>query len=178
MTATSSIFERAVRTGIVCACLTNAAPARAPAHAPPHAPAQPRTKPVKPAAVPSAFAGQWRVTAWQVAPWVAPAERKAIKADAGVLNHTITFTPAAIAGPPVIACRGPKYESKDVPFDGLFEGGLKNPAADASALGFTAPVTTLMPGCDMEYHLLRPGVALFALDNVLYTMSRPAPTPR
>jgi hypothetical protein len=119
-----------------------------------------------------AYTGSWRVSSWKVAPWVPAAERAGIKANTRVLNHTITFGKTKIAGPKIIACTGPKYEIKSVPFENLFEGGLKIPATEAPALGFKAPVQTLMPGCDMEFHSLDTNNAMFALDNVLYTMVR------
>ena len=119
-----------------------------------------------------AYAGAWTVNAWKVAPWVTSNEQASVKPEKKVLNHEVIFAAHKITGPSVIGCANPKYEIKGVPFENLFEGGLKKPAVEATALGFKAPVQTLMPGCDMEFHSVSPDRVMFALNNVLYTMVR------
>ena len=124
----------------------------------------------------AAFAGTWTIRAWRAAPWLDSVAARRVQPDAGLLGHQVTFTAGRVAGPTVLACRHPAYEVKDVPFDGLFEGGLTKPDAQARALGYTSPrVRTLMPGCDFEFHLRATDTALFALDNVLFTMVRRHP---
>lgn len=124
------------------------------------------------------FAGTWTIAEWKVAPWVPAAERGAVKPNSNILNHTVTISPQGMTGPKLLTCARAKYEILTSPFEGLFEGGLKAPATDARALGFTAPVKTLRPNCDFDFHLRDAGSVLFALDNVLYTMKRKTPAPK
>ena len=121
-----------------------------------------------------AYAGTWTIDSWKPAPWLSAADAKAVKPHASLIGKTITFSKTKIAAPQPIACSGPKYEIKSVAFDMLFEGGLKKPATEAPALGFKAPVKTLMPGCDMEFHSIDDNTAKFALDNIIFTMTKKA----
>ena len=124
------------------------------------------------------FTGNWTIASWKVAPWVARAERATIKPNNAVLNRTVTISTKGVAGPKVLACANATYQLVSSPFEGLFEGGLKQPKADGTALGFKAPVKTLRPNCDFDFHMRDSNTVLFALDNVLYTMTRKAPAPR
>ncbi|MEP6765146.1 MAG: hypothetical protein ABJB66_12575 [Gemmatimonadaceae bacterium] len=119
-----------------------------------------------------AYAGTWTVDSWKPAPWLSAADARTVKPSTPLQGRTITFTKAKIVAPQPIACSNPKYEIKSVAFDQLFEGGLRKPATEAPALGFKAPVKTLMPGCDMEFHSIDASTVKFALDNVIYTMTR------
>lgn len=130
-----------------------------------------------PARAQGTFAGAWTIAEWSVAPWVSDAERARIKPNANVLNHSLIFTAKHVVGPDLLSCDTPKYETVSSPFEGLFEGGLLKPKTDGPALGFKAPVKTLRPACDFDFHLKDPNTAMFALDNVLYTMKRKNPTP-
>lgn len=124
------------------------------------------------------FAGNWMIASWKVAPWVPRADRANIKPNNAVLNRTVTISSKGVAGPKVLACANAKYEMVSSPFEGLFEGGLKQPKTDAAALGFKTPVKTLRPNCDFDFHMRDSSTVLFALDNVLYTMTRKAPAAR
>ena len=125
-----------------------------------------------------AYSGTWTVNSWKPAPWLSAADAKTVKPSTSLIGKTITFTKAKIIAPQPIACSGPKYEIKTVAFDMLFEGGLKKPASEAPALGFKAPVKTLMPGCDMEFHSIDDNTAKFALDNVIFTMTKKPKAPK
>ena len=120
------------------------------------------------------FAGTWTISSGKVAPWVAAADSASIRPQTKVTGHTVTFEARKISGPSGIACANPHYEIKSVAFDQLFEGNLKQLPADATVLGFHLPVKTLMPGCDFEFHMRDKNTALFALNNVIYTMVRKA----
>ena len=124
------------------------------------------------------FTGNWTIATWKVAPWVPRAERANITPNNAVLNRTVTISTKGVAGPKVLACANAKYELVSSPFEGLFEGGLKQPKADGAALGFKSPVKTLRPNCDFDFHMRDSSTVLFALDNVLYTMTRKAPAAR
>ncbi len=124
------------------------------------------------------FVGNWTIAEWKVAPWVAKADRAKIKPNHAVLNRTVTISTKGVAGPKVLACANAKYEIVSSRFEELFEGGLRQPGADGAALGFKAPVKTLRPNCDFDFHMRDTNTVLFALDNVLYTMKRKTPVPK
>ena len=65
------------------------------------------------------------------------------------------------------------YEITRAPPEGLFQGGLTEPARQAAALGFVGRrIRTLETGCEgwFEYHFLDARTAMFALDNMVYTV--------
>lgn len=124
------------------------------------------------------FVGNWTVAEWKAAPWVPRTERANIKPNAAMLNRTVTISTKGVAGPKLLACASAKYEIVSSPFEGLFEGGLKQPKTDGAALGFRAPVKTLRPNCDLDFHMRNANSVLFAIDNVVYTMTRKAPAPK
>jgi hypothetical protein len=78
---------------------------------------------------------------------------------------------------PLLACKGPRYEPTKIPPAGLFQGHLPEPKADvAKALGFPAgEVAGVDVACSnglFSYHFRDNDTALFALDNVIYTLKR------
>jgi hypothetical protein len=125
-----------------------------------------------PAAAQGRFAGAWRVSAWRPAPWLADSARKVVRPDADVLGRRLTFGARRVTGPEILSCAAPKYEIKPVPPEGLFQGNLPRPAEQARALGLTSSITTLMPGCEFEFHFRDGRTGYFALDNVIYTIAR------
>jgi hypothetical protein len=75
-----------------------------------------------------------------------------------------------------LGCRQARYETRSVPAEGLFQGNLPAPAeASASRLGFEHfPVESVLVTCDtgvFDYHILRAGAMLVALDNVIWTLN-------
>ena len=63
----------------------------------------------------------------------------------------------------------------DVGAEYLFQGGLTAPAAQAAALGFRGPrIATLETGCAgaIDFHFVNAKTALFALDNMVYTLRK------
>ena len=124
------------------------------------------------------FIGNWSIAEWKVAPWVTKADRANIKPNTAVLNRTVTISTKGVAGPKVLACANAKYEIVTSRFNELFEGALRQPGTDGAALGFKAPVQTLRPNCDFDFHMRDNNAVMFALDNVLYTMKRKTPAPK
>lgn len=119
--------------------------------------------------------GAWDITETRPAPWVVPGDPSTAPHDAGLVGKTIVYRVKAIAGPPLLACEGPKYAIKTVPPEGLFQGGLTAPAQQAAELGFRgAAIRTLETGCGnwFEYHFIDARTATFALDNMIYTIRR------
>lgn len=128
-----------------------------------------------------AFTGAWQVVKAERAPWVAPNSKPQPAAEATFAHAKFEFRADHAAGPAWTACRKPKYDLTPQPFDSLFEGGLydpehglKNAAAAARRLGFiNEPVPSMNNGCsELQFHLLDADTALFALNNMIYTMKR------
>jgi hypothetical protein len=127
------------------------------------------------------FLGEWKVSDAQPGPWVGPNVRVGVNPK--IMNATITFGAASVTGPEPLGCAKARYEVKTVGPEFLFEGGLTDPKAQAHALGFTTDTFTAMSfSCDrpdadvsMDYAMADKNTALFALDNIIYTMKRNPP---
>lgn len=131
-----------------------------------------------------AFAGAWRIASGEPAgiDGGAPAAT-----DAALLGATVTFGEGVVEAPRPLGCTHARYEARELPADGLFQGTLgAAAAARAQALGLSATATpTLMLRCDsglFDYHL-RQGSSdtatrlLIMLDRVIYTLERSADAP-
>jgi hypothetical protein len=128
-----------------------------------------------------AFVGTWSIERVENAPWVDEGRTPDASIASLYLGKTVAFETAKIVGPALLACEGPKYTFEEVPADGLFQGnlaGLNGDTAKAEAaarkLGFALPVHTMMTGCehDIAFHLLDDTHAAFALDNMIFWMTR------
>lgn len=127
------------------------------------------------------FLGTWTVVEAQPAPWVAKSPDKIdARSDPAIAHARIVVLSGRIDGPQPLGCRRPHYEVAQVPPEELFEGGLDDPdrgmtdpKAAATALGFpNTTITTLRPGCDIEFHMVDSDTVLFGLNNMIYTMHR------
>ncbi|MGE0745563.1 MAG: hypothetical protein AB7K86_09955 [Rhodospirillales bacterium] len=133
-----------------------------------------------PAAAQGAFAGAWRVEGVRPAPWLDGPAAQAVRGDPAIDRATVTFHPGRVEGPRPLACRAVKYEVKQVEAGYLFQGGLTDPPRQAAALGFSAgPIMNLTTYCgddtadtEIDYALVDPGTAVFALDNVIYRLRK------
>lgn len=124
-----------------------------------------------------AYFGRWSIAEAQVAPWVQP-EVAAAVTDDGLVGKAVTYEPDRIAGPRLLRCARPDYRFADVPPEGLFQGNLPDPAATARLLGFTeATIRTLQTGCEgaIDFHFRDADTALFALNNLIYTLKKVGP---
>ena len=131
------------------------------------------------------YLGQWKIAGAVPGPW--------IKSDAELfpdeikklVGKTITLKPDAIEGPGGFPCKGPKYEilegGPDMLFQGMFgemhaENGAADPQKLAEEIGFTgAQYRTVLTGCEFAVDFsfgADPNVAMFALDNAIYTLKR------
>lgn len=116
--------------------------------------------------------GAWRVTHGTSAPW---AEGATIDKD--WIGSRAVFAASAVKARAPLGCGGARYETTSTPPEGLFMGGLETGgAAAAAALGFKAGnVPGVSLACDKglwEFHLADADSMLFALDDVIWTMSR------
>ena len=125
--------------------------------------------------------GRWQIASAAVAPWVKPDKIHEFVKEEYVrrtIKQRITFEAAAVKSrDPIFACKGATYEPTRLPPDGLFQGSLPSPQGEiARALGLpdgTVPgVDVACPNSRFSYHFRDKDTALFALDNVIYTLKR------
>jgi hypothetical protein len=118
--------------------------------------------------------GAWRVTHGRVAPWT-----DAAPIDAGWIGARAVFAAAQVRARAPLGCARARYAPTSTPPEGLFMGGLAEAgggAAAAAALGFTpGEVAGVSLACSSglwEFHRADGDTMLFALDNVVWTMTR------
>jgi hypothetical protein len=125
--------------------------------------------------------GRWRIETAAVAPWVKPEKIHELVKEENVRRYVkqpITFEAAAVKSrDPIFACKGATYEPTRIPPEGLFQGNLPSPQGQiAHALelpdGNTPGVDVVCPNSRFSYHFRDKDTALFALDNVIYTLKR------
>lgn len=126
-------------------------------------------------AAPYRYLGAWRIAEAQTAPWVTQ-ENPADRAESRqLIGRIVVYTSRRILGPAPLACKGPVYEMREWPPEGLFQGGLTAPEQQADELGFRSDaIPTLETGCEgsIDFHFVDEKTALFALDNMIYTLRR------
>jgi hypothetical protein len=122
----------------------------------------------------------WRLESGRVAPWSPPGTR----IDPALQGREVRFQAARLAAPHPLACDGAKYEWIVGGPEGLFEGNLPTPAAQAAkTLGLgDGPIATLRVGCTnagFDFHRTSSGEMLLGLDNVVWTLRpvQPAASP-
>jgi hypothetical protein len=123
------------------------------------------------------FYGRWLIAEAHPAPWYNPSDPGTAPFDDHLVGKSIVYSPRRIAGPRLFACRAPRYRMLEVGADYLFQGGLTAPTAQAMTLGFRGPrIATLVTGCAgaIDFHFIDGATALFALDNMVYTLRKQA----
>jgi len=123
--------------------------------------------------------GSWTVIESIVAPWV-DAQAAKPEINSRVAKAKLVFTDQGVQGPAPLGCDKAKFTVSTVIPESLFQGGLKNAAKQAAALGFKdSKITSVNVSClrtdadvEMDYALVDPGTALFGLDNVVYRLKR------
>lgn len=125
--------------------------------------------------------GSWIIIEGRFAPWIPPGAVEALD-ESILLGNPVEFWPSEVSSPTALGCRDARYEKKDLPPEGLFQGLLPSPAAGtASDLGFSSfPVPTVRVTCAggvFDYHRLGPDKLLVALGNVIWTLVPARSTP-
>lgn len=121
--------------------------------------------------------GDYRLSVARVAPWV-PAERAAeARARIPLLQgRDVRFESDAVVSPSPLACNPAAYHELRVPAEGLFQGGLPQPAADARGLGLpdghVATVRVTCANAAYDVHATGDGQWLVALDDLVWTLDR------
>jgi hypothetical protein len=126
---------------------------------------------------PEGLADTFRWSVGRVAPWVPEARGEEVRASIPLLQgRDIRFDTGAVASPAPLACAPARYESLSMPAAGLFEGGLPEPTADATALGLPAEgiasVRITCPNAGFDVHRAADDQWLVALDDVIWTLDR------
>jgi hypothetical protein len=133
------------------------------------------------AATAQTLLGRWQIAAAAVAPWVAPDKIHTTVKETEVrrfVKQRLTFEADSVKSrDPIFACKGATYEPTRIPPEGLFQGGLPAPQGEvARALGLpdgpSPGVDVACPNSRFSYHFRDKDTALFALDNVIYTLKR------
>ena len=124
--------------------------------------------------------GKWTITDAAIAPWTSEAKLPGLGAQ-GKRNVGLTFLFTAktvLSKERNLRCRNPAYEMTRFPADALFQSALPEPdqAELALAMGFKPG---LVAGVDVNcsaglfsYHLRPDGRAMFAFNNIIYTMAK------
>jgi hypothetical protein len=113
----------------------------------------------------------WRIEAGRVAPWAPPGTR----VDPAYQGREVRFQATRVSAPHPLACEGATYEWIFGGPEGLFEGNLPAPAAEAAGrLGLAAgSIATLRVTCTnagFDFHRTSGGEFLLGLDNVVWTL--------
>jgi hypothetical protein len=120
--------------------------------------------------------GVWMITKATPAPWTDGKYTSDPFLAQRWVGRKVIFRWDVIDAPFPLGCDAPDYRTVDVPPEELFQGNLTSPVTQAQALGFRAgaPVTTLQTDCEhiIDYHFVDRSTAMFALDNVIYTLRR------
>jgi hypothetical protein len=116
--------------------------------------------------------GAWRIAQSTAAPWA-----KSDHSAAKLRDRTLKLQGDRLKGPGVLNCAKVVTEPIAYPAEGLFQGNLPAPAAQAAqALGITRfPVTGVRLRCDsgvFEFHQVDADTFLLGLDNRVLTLSR------
>lgn len=116
--------------------------------------------------------GKWRITRGVVAPWT---DEAGAGAPSLAIGSTVAFGKSYVSGPHPIGCRHARYETTEVPTEGLFQGaGISS--NDAISLGLAGEkFQGVSVSCDagvFEYHRANENSFVFALDNRIWTLDR------
>ena len=127
------------------------------------------------------FFGSWKVASSIQAPWY-DGNGALPTVDPELEGKTITFAKDRASGSRVVACAKPIYTLSTVEPESLFEGGLKNPAKEAAALGFKSnKIVSMNEGCDssagdmeLDFPMVNNSTILLGINNCIYTLKRVA----
>ena len=127
--------------------------------------------------------GPWKIAEAKVAPWAGKSRGRSEVDKKEPLGKTVTFRPREIAGPPMLACKGPTYKLNDFPADMLFQGAfgemrLKderiNPAKVAGTLGFEGDTWQVLDtGCNgIDWHFIDANTLAIGINDYVYVLKK------
>lgn len=121
--------------------------------------------------------GTWRIESASVAPWWTGREAPKSGYVKELTGRTFTIGNRHVEGPGIVGCASARLIVKDVPAQGLFQGGLgedgERAARSAARLGFQGgPWRTVDGGCGLDFHFASPDSGAFGLDNYVFRFRR------
>lgn len=126
-------------------------------------------------ATPQAPEGRFRVSRGLSAPWL----EQALPAPAlqAWIGRQVEFGTTRFSIPALPECNDARYETGLRPPEGLFQGGLPAPAAEAAArLGITRDtIASVTVNCELglfDLHWATPDALMLAFDNVIWVLDR------
>lgn len=120
------------------------------------------------------YLGTWTISSSVAAPWATGTPDKASIAESKRLSGAaLEFRKDQIKGPQPFACKKPQYKFETATAEDLFEGSLTDAAKQAADLGFKrTTIPTLNTGCEIQFHFIDAGTALFGLNDRVYRLTR------
>jgi hypothetical protein len=130
------------------------------------------------------YLGTWKIDSAVVGPWWNSAGTPDPSQSKTLVGRTMTISPAAILGPGILGCKGPRYKVVTIPPEGLFQGVFEemlradksvDVAKLAATLGFTGKTSkSLQTGCanELDFHFVDANTAEFALNEFVYTLKK------
>jgi hypothetical protein len=119
--------------------------------------------------------GDFRVSRGIAAPWLEPAQ--AAPDTRAWLGARVEFAARRFAAPAGLGCDDAVYQTDWRPAEGLFQGGLPSPAAQAAAR--LALVSLPVPSVDLtcstgvfDLHWATQDALMLAIDNVIWVLDR------
>ena len=128
--------------------------------------------------------GNWKITESKVAPWSGKSRARSEVDLKELMGKTVTFRPREIAGPPMLACKGPQYKLSDFSAEMLFHGAFGemrekneriNPGKLAASLGFEGESWQVVEtGCasGIDWHFVDPTTLAIGLNDYVYVLKK------
>ena len=128
--------------------------------------------------------GAWKIAEAKVAPWAGKSRARSDVDLKELMGKTVIFRPREIAGPPMLACKGPKYKLSDFSAEMLFQGAFgemrqKNERVDpmkiAASLGFQGESWQVVEtGCanGIDWHFVDATTLAIGLNDYVYLLKK------
>ena len=127
----------------------------------------------------NALFGKWQITEAMVAPWSKQKSKGQSAETRKLLNMEVTFAAKTMkSNYPTLNCSNAAFEMRSDPPDVLFQGSLAEPnqARVAESMGLphgeVPGVEVTCSSGDFPFHFRDKDTALFALNDVIYTIKR------
>src|SRR5215471_16359017 len=128
--------------------------------------------------------GNWKITESKVAPWSGKSRARSEVDLKELMGKTVTFRPREIAGPPMLACKGPQYKLSDFSAEMLFHGAFGemrdkneriNPGKVAASLGFEGESWQVVEtGCasGIDWHFVDATTLAIGINDYVYLLKK------
>jgi hypothetical protein len=132
----------------------------------------------------ASYLGTWKIASAVEAPWADPKWKPDPVEMKSLVGKIMVFKANEIAGPGIMACKGPNYRVVEIPAEGLFQGAFDemhrndksaDPLKLAQKVGFKwTSWKSLQTGCsnELDFHFVDPATAEFGLNDWVYTIKK------